>query len=62
MMPIAARGWSAAFALAVLALPWFGHEDPVVALFAGEALPLVFHAGARPWLRRSCERRSRYST
>ena len=50
MMPIAARGWSAAFALAVLALPWFGHEDPVVALFAGEALPLVFHAGARPWL------------
>ena len=42
MMPIAARGWSAAFALAVLALPWFGHEDPVVALFAG-LLDQQFH-------------------
>ncbi len=50
MMPAAARGWSAAFALAVVGLPWYGHEDPFSAFLAGEALPLVFQAGARPWL------------
>jgi iron(III) transport system permease protein len=50
-MPLAARGWAIAFAIAVLAVPWYGQDDAIWAAFTADYFPTLLGLTVeRPWL------------